>query len=48
MPELPEVQTVINSIQKDLINQKIIECNLFWKNVVYNTNQNQFITNIVN
>ena len=32
MPELPQLQTVITSIKKDLANQKIIQCALFLKN----------------
>jgi formamidopyrimidine-DNA glycosylase len=48
MPELPEVQTVINSIKKELINSKIIRCELFWKNIIYNCNNNDFIQFIEN
>ena len=48
MPELPEVQTVINSIKNELINSKILKCELFWKNIIYNYNNNEFVQLIEN
>ena len=48
MPELPEVQTVINSIKNELINSKILKCELFWKNIIYNYNNNDFVQHIEN
>jgi len=48
MPELPEVQTVINSIKNELINSKILKCDLFWKNIIYNYNNNDFVQHIEN
>ena len=35
MPELPEVQTVVNTLQK-LKNNQIIDFNYSWKKVIYN------------
>ena len=45
MPELPEVQTVVDSIKLDVSECQIISCNLFWKKIIYNQKQNQFIKN---
>ena len=36
MPELPEVQTVINSIKNKLINKKIIDYKIFYNEICYN------------
>ncbi len=47
MPELPEVQTVIDSIKLDVSGCQIVSCNLFWKKIIYNQKQNQFINNII-
>ena len=48
MPELPEVQTVINSIKSDVIDSTIMSCDLHWKRVIYNVSQNDFKNNIIN
>jgi len=37
LPELPEVQTVVNSLS-DAIGKKISQVTIKWKNVVYNLN----------
>ena len=36
MPELPEVQTVANSLSKKIINKQIIDYNSLWHKVCYN------------
>ena len=36
MPELPEVQTVINSIKKKIINKKIIDYKILYNKICYN------------
>ena len=36
MPELPEVQTVVNSLIKKVINKQIIDYNSLWHKVCYN------------
>ena len=36
MPELPEVQTVVNSLIKKIINKQIIDYNSLWHKVCYN------------
>ena len=48
MPELPEVQTVINSIRPDVIGRDIISCELLWGKVIYNIPQHEFHKNIIN
>ena len=47
MPELPEVQTVIDSIRLDVKGHKIISCELFWRRVIYNISQDNFNENII-
>ena len=37
MPELPEVQTVVNSLS-NAIGKKISQVTIKWKNVIYNLN----------
>ncbi|MBI65189.1 MAG: hypothetical protein CMG64_02710 [Candidatus Marinimicrobia bacterium] len=46
MPELPEVQTVINSLKPLIINKKIKEYNELWHKVNYNKN-NKDISSII-
>ena len=41
MPELPEVQTVVNSLIPNLINKKIILFKKKWKKVLYSNNYKQ-------
>ena len=38
MPELPEVQTVVNSLIPKLKNKKIIYFNNFWHRILYSNN----------
>lgn len=42
MPELPEVQTVVNSIRDDLIGEEIIDIDPIWENVLFNFNRSVF------
>ena len=51
MPELPEVQTVVNSLEKNIINKRIIDYNSSWHKVCYNkipNLQTSIKNNIVN
>jgi formamidopyrimidine-DNA glycosylase len=36
MPELPEVETIVNGVKPYLINKKIIKCNVFTKKLRWN------------
>ena len=40
MPELPEVQTVVNSLHPKIINQKILSFDLLWNKTLYTDNLN--------
>ena len=40
MPELPEVQTVVNSLHPKIINKKILSFDLLWNNTLYTNNLN--------
>jgi formamidopyrimidine-DNA glycosylase len=40
MPELPEVQTVVNSLHPKIINQKILSFDLLWNKTLYTNNLN--------
>ena len=48
MPELPEVQTVINSIESKLINKKIIDYKIFYDKICYNYSSVKASHNILN
>ena len=47
MPELPEVQTVVNSLSK-LENKKIIFFESYYSKIIYNLNHSSFTKNILN
>lgn len=34
MPEKPEVITVVNSLKERIIGKKIVECNIYWDNII--------------
>lgn len=34
MPELPEVETVKNTLKKQVLNKKIDHCNIYWDNII--------------
>ncbi|WP_033159716.1 DNA-formamidopyrimidine glycosylase [Mycoplasmoides alvi] len=42
MPELPEVQTVINELSKCILNKKILNIIILNKKIIKNSNQNEF------
>ena len=42
MPELPEVQTVVNSLKPKVKNLTISDIVFNWKRVIYNTDQKKF------
>ena len=46
MPELPEVQTVINSLEPLILNKKIKKYNELWHKVNYNKN-NKNISSLI-
>ena len=48
MPELPEVQTVINSIKHKLINKRIINYNIFNKKICYNKDSTSASKKLIN
>ena len=48
MPELPEVQTVVNHLKPLLVNKKIIQVIIFWKPVLRNISQKQLNKSIIN
>lgn len=48
MPELPEVETVKNSIKKDLVNQEFISLKIFWHKVIQNISFKNFKSQIIN
>ena len=48
MPELPEVQTVVNSLKPQLINLSIRRSNLIWKRVIHKPGKNIFDRQIIN
>ena len=48
MPELPEVQTVINSIKNKLINKKIVDYKIFYDKICYNYSSIQASEKILN
>ncbi len=47
MPELPEVQTVVNSLSK-LKNKRIISFESFYSKIIYNLKQSAFVDNVIN
>ena len=48
MPEKPEVITVVNSLKPLLIGKKIIDCNIYWDNIISYPVSNEFKKKIVN
>ncbi len=48
MPELPEVQTVVNNLSTDkLLNKKIVNCKILYKKVIYNSTPNQIYKDVL-
>ena len=48
MPELPEVETVKNSIKKHLLNKRFVCLNVNWKKVLHNFSVQNFNAKIKN
>ena len=48
MPELPEVQTVVNSLKSKIIELKFYKVELIWKRVIYNLDNKVFVNHILN
>lgn len=46
MPELPEVETVINNLRKSIIGSKILSIDIFYPKLLKNSNEAEFIKNI--
>ena len=46
MPELPEVQTVVNHLRPQIKNEKIISCEILWHKTLYSKNQS-FLLNTI-
>lgn len=46
MPELPEVETVVNTLKKLVLNQKIKNINVYWDNII-SQNKEYFINNLL-
>ena len=34
MPEKPEVITVTKNLEKEILNKKITDCNIYWDNII--------------
>lgn len=48
MPELPEVETVKETLKKKLLNKKILNCNVYYEKMIENPNIDEFKKNIIN
>ncbi|MEG1146104.1 MAG: DNA-formamidopyrimidine glycosylase [Bacilli bacterium] len=48
MPELPEVETVKETLKKFIINKKIIETKIYYADIIENMSSNEFIAKIKN
>ena len=48
MPELPEVQTVVDHIRKDLLEEEIIHIDPVWPKVLHNFNPEDLIQTHIN
>ena len=48
MPELPEVETVKESLKLRLSNKKIIRARVLWDNIIAYPNKDEFIKEIAN
>ena len=48
MPEKPEVLTVVKSLITKILNKKIIECEVYWNNIIVKPNINEFKNKIKN
>ena len=48
MPELPEVETVKNTLKKRLINKKIVGSYIYWDNIIAYPDSDLFVKRIKN
>ena len=48
MPELPEVETVANSVKKHLLKEKFISLSIIWPKVLHNFSMRGFNNKIKN
>lgn len=48
MPELPEVETVVNTLKNMIINKKIVKVDVYWDNIVDKISVDEFKEKIVN
>ena len=48
MPEKPEVITVARSLERELLGKRIIDCNIYWNNIIASPKKEEFIANIKN
>ncbi len=46
MPELPEVETVVRTLEKQLGNKTIKEVKVFWDNIIANVNPDVFASSL--
>lgn len=47
MPEKPEVITVVNKLKPILIGRKIVDCNIYWNNIIALPTSNEFKQEII-
>lgn len=48
MPEKPEVITVVNNLKKEIIGKKIVDCNIYWDNIIAYPTTDEFKRKIIN
>ena len=48
MPELPEVETVKNTLRRQILNKKIILANIYWDNIIAHPKVEEFKKQIKN
>ena len=48
MPEKPEVLTVVRSLKTKILNKKIIDCEVYWDNIIVKPSINEFKNKIKN
>ena len=48
MPELPEVETVRNTLKNQILNKQIIDVKVFYSGIIENISVNEFINSLKN
>lgn len=48
MPELPEVETVVQTLKKMILNDKIVDCEVMWNNIISKIEVSDFIHKVKN